>query len=221
MNDTNATTGTMDFSVLGFAQRLGRVMDPSFCLFSAKDTEDVNEADVEALAPHTPSSAAARRLAIAFGVVGSLGMPERMRLELFTDWATTLFARAPHGEARMALVRVVEFAQVIAAQAEPEAYPNLSETLLQMDFAEPSGSELEGEDDTADSIVEAATWLRHAIERYTRDSDSPQPTDTFRNWSRAADMLGSVERAGGDAAIAACMQAFRARVLSWAARAAI
>ena len=217
MNDANASTGTIDLSLLGIAQRLAGVMDPSFSLFSAQDTDHVDEADVDALAPYTPNSTAARRLAIAFGVVGALGIPERTRHALMTDWATTLFARAPHGPARLALVRAVELARVIEAEAQPEQYPNLHETLLQMDFAEPRGKELEGEDDTADPTVEAAAWVRHSMERYTRDSDSPQPTDPFRCWSFAANMLGSVERAGGDAAIAACAEAFRNRVLAWGA----
>jgi hypothetical protein len=207
MNDANASTRTdEDFSLIALARRLGRVMDPTPGLFWTEgEQRGFGEDDFAGLYSNLPSSPRARRLAVAFAVAADSGMQAREWLLILADWGGTLLRRVPHDEERSALSRAVELATFAAGLAEPQAHPDLQETLNQLSFDEPR---------SLGPVTSAAAWVRIAAEMFVAGDRA----NGFISWIRAVELLGSIERAGGEEAIADCAQLMPVRLYSWAVR---
>lgn len=195
-----------EYSFIALARRLGGVMDSSpALLFSELETRGF-ETSFDDIFRDLPTSALARRLQIAFAMAVDARMPAATRLLVLADWGVTVLKRSPAGADRAALALAVELATSLASSPSPERTAKATEALAELDRSCVVGT----------SVAQAAVCVQTAAEQFIANHSEPERP--LSAWFASADILGIVERVGGEEAIAECAQLFAVRVYGWAER---
>lgn len=197
-------------SACELARRMAALFDTS--PFSLWDEQEVGELDGEfpVVAQDMANSARARRLAVAFAMGTSSGMPESTRMLVLADWAGVALRKLPSEEAGAVLRQTIELAHAVAGSPDPATFPGLDDALARLDHSPDRAHWLGALEDIARNAIE---HFAHPAERELRS------TPAYSTWWNAVETLGALAHVLGDeseAGFEECERLMAGHLYPWA-----